>query len=37
MVKLIVAIAIAWAVVLCFCVYMDAAQQGDEWEDEEQW
>lgn len=37
MITLIAALSIAWAVVLCFCAYMDAAQQGEEREDEEQW
>lgn len=35
MIALIAVLAIAWAVVLCACAYIDALQQGEEWEDEE--
>lgn len=36
MIALILVLSIAWTVVLCFCAYIDAAQQGEEWEDDEQ-
>ena len=35
MITLIAVLVIAWAVVLCFCAYLDGLQQGDEWDDEE--
>lgn len=37
MIKLIAALAIAWALVLSLCVFLSEMQQGEEWEDEEQW
>lgn len=37
MITLIAALAIAWALVLSVCAILSELQQGDEWEDEEQW